>query len=104
MVGNQSPCPRRVLALLPVAQYLMAAPLAAGLLQLAFTVATLVAVLPTYFSFHAALAWQFFKFLLPVYYGAKYTCERLVKAGIVDGIKQYQAQAQRMASPPLAPN
>ena len=81
-----------------------AAPLAAGLLQLAFTVATLVAVLPTYFSFHAALAWQFCKFLLPIYYGAKYTCERLIKAGIASGIEQYHAQAQRVAAPPATPN
>lgn len=50
-----------------------------GLLQLAFTLATLLAFIPTYYSFHLAFAWQAVKFGLPLYYGGKYLCERHVK-------------------------
>jgi hypothetical protein len=51
----------------------------AGLVQFAFTLATLLAFIATYYLPQLALAWQVCKFAFPVYHGSKYTCERMIK-------------------------
>jgi hypothetical protein len=70
---------------------------AAGAFQLVYTLASLVAFLPTYYSFHAALAWQAIKFFVPIYHGAKYMGQRLIRGAIAEGIKRYQQQQQQQA-------
>ncbi|KAI8469372.1 MAG: hypothetical protein J3K34DRAFT_522153 [Monoraphidium minutum] len=47
-----------------------------GLLQLAFTAIALTAFLPTYSSFHLALAYQVIKLWLPILYGSRHLCEK----------------------------
>ncbi|KAL4442073.1 hypothetical protein ABPG77_011334 [Micractinium sp. CCAP 211/92] len=48
-----------------------------GLLQLAFTVCTLLLFLPTYFSPRLACLWQAAKFLVPVWYGCQQQAAQL---------------------------
>lgn len=64
-----------------------------GALQLAFTVGTLAAFVPTFYSWHAAFIWQVFKFALPVYYGAIHLCQRAVKAAISDAVRRRQEES-----------
>ena len=67
-----------------------------GFLQALFTLGTLAVFVPTYYSWHIALLWQVFKFLLPMYYGARHFCHRLIQAAISEGIRNRRAEARRL--------
>lgn len=69
-----------------------------GLLQFAFTAITLLVFVPTYYSAHLALAWQVCKFVFPLYHGAVYTCNRLLKAPPSDSPKRHDLLVDARAS------
>lgn len=66
-----------------------------GFMQLIFTMMTLVFFVPTYYSWHAALLLQVFKFFLPMYYGARHFCNRLIQAAISEGIRVRRVEARQ---------
>jgi hypothetical protein len=66
-----------------------------GMLQLLFTLGTLCFFVPTYYSWHLALVWQVLKFFIPMYYGARHFCHRLIQAAISEGIRDRRAEARR---------
>lgn len=60
-----------------------------GALQAAYTAAALLFVaVPCYYSWHLAFIWQVAKFVLPVNYGARHLCSRLIKAAISDAVRR----------------
>ncbi|GAB4818299.1 hypothetical protein N2152v2_005345 [Parachlorella kessleri] len=66
--------------------------------QFAFTAITLLVFVPTYYSAHLALAWQVCKFVFPLYHGAVYTCNRLLKAPPSDSPKRHDLLVDARAS------
>lgn len=59
-----------------------------GLLQLAFTLVTLMIGAATYSSFALGTAWQAIKLIAPLYYGARHQCERLPAQQFEQGMKR----------------
>jgi hypothetical protein len=48
-----------------------------GLVQLCFTVISLAAFTPTYFSYEVAVIYQIIKILFPLFYGSRHLCQEL---------------------------
>jgi hypothetical protein len=53
-----------------------------GLLQLAFTVISIAAFLPTYFSYELAVIFQIVKIWFPIFYGSRHQCEKLPQVAL----------------------
>lgn len=68
-----------------------------GLLQLAFTVCTLLLFLPTYFSPRIACLWQTAKFMVPVWYGCRQQAAQLQRL-VAQPTVQLQVDARSMSS------
>jgi hypothetical protein len=81
-----------------------------GLVQAAFTAGTLLLFAGVvYRSFALQLLWQAVKFLVPLYHGSQYQCEKLPRYQFLEGLERLQQleagarqQEARAAAPAAA--